>query len=136
MLNETHQDQESPNEPNRTVLIIEDDPPTREIYKSILETLPIKCEVLECWESEKASLLVQTKHPDLILLDIVLPGSKSTGVMLCREFCRNPLNRVVVVSGQADEVMVQSLLSMGATDIIHKPFSLEDLQNRFKSWLM
>jgi DNA-binding response OmpR family regulator len=73
--------------------------------------------------------------PDLVLLDIVLPGSEMSGVLLCQQLCRDARTKVVVVTAQTQESIVEACLSAGAIERVTKPFSVNELQTKIEGWL-
>ena len=97
-------------QPERTVLIVEDEAATRELLKATVKGTGIPCHIYESSTSDQALELGKRVRPDLVLLDIVLPGSEVSGVMLCQQFCRDSRTKVVVVSGQAEEMIIEALL--------------------------
>lgn len=119
----------------RTVLIVEDDEPTRRLLRATVEGLSIRCSVQEAADGDAAIVLARRARPDLALVDIVLPGSSASGVLVCEELCRDPRTKVVVISGQAHESIVQAALSAGAVAYVRKPFSVDDLRAKLEGWL-
>ncbi len=118
-----------------TVLIVDDEPATRKLLSEIIKRLPARCCVLEAGDAEAALQLARRSCPDLVLLDIVMPGSRTTGVTVCQELCKNHHTKVVIVSGQATDAVSQACLSMGAVEIIRKPFTVEEVEDRLKRLL-
>ncbi len=119
----------------RTVMIVDDEAATRALLRATLEGLPIPVEVIEVADGDTALEVNRRARPDLILLDIVLPGSSTSGVLVCQELCRDSRTKVVIVSGQASESILQSCLSMGALEYIRKPFSVSDVRAKLEGWL-
>jgi len=68
-------------------------------------------------------------------LDILLPGSSVTGVLLCQRLCKDVGTRVVIVSGRAGDSVVQTCLAMGALEHVRKPFSVDVLREKRARWL-
>jgi CheY-like chemotaxis protein len=116
------------------VLIVDDEAATRTLLRKTVERLSIPCTIFEASEGEGALSLAQREQPDLVLLDIVLPGSTSSGVMVCQELCRMH-TKVLIVSGNATGPIADACLSMGAVDILRKPFSVEDARAMIASCL-
>ena len=123
-------------EREKTILIVDDEAGTRELLKATANGCGVPCRILEASTSDEAVELGRRERPDVILLDIVLPGSETSGVMLCHEFCKDRRTKVVIVSGQGEESIIQACLSAGATDRIRKPFSVPELRAKIKSWLL
>ena len=85
---------------------------------------------------EEALAKVARKLPDLILLDLMLPGID--GLDVCRKLKGNPTTRsipVVMVSAKGEEADVVAGLELGADDYIVKPFSPRVLVARVKAAL-
>jgi CheY-like chemotaxis protein len=119
----------------RSVLIVDDEPAVRALLREIVEGLPVACEIREASDGEVALRVVQSAIPDLVLLDIVLPGSSTSGVLLCQELCKNTQTKVVIVSGNAGTSILDTCLAMGATDCVRKPFSADYLRSKLMEWL-
>jgi CheY-like chemotaxis protein len=119
----------------KTVLIVDDEAPTRMLMRTAVEGAGFPCQVVEASDGDAALKLAADLRPDLILLDIVLPGSASSGVLVCNQLCKDSRNRVVIVSGQANKTIVQACLNAGARDYIRKPFAVEAFQEQVRGWL-
>jgi len=119
----------------RAVLIVDDDDATRLLLKATVDGLPVPCRVYEAADGDTALEIAARHRPDLALIDIVLPGSSASGVLVCARLCRDHRTTVVVISGQAHESIVQAALSAGAVAYVRKPFSVEDLRGKLAGWL-
>ena len=113
-----------------TVLIIDDDPSTRKLLREILEQLGVPIRIDEAADGDSAMGVVRRRRPDLVLLDIVLPDSRASGVILCQVFCRDPRTQVVIVSGNASESIFDACLAVGALECVRKPFSVEQMRSK------
>ena len=122
-------------EEERRILIVDDDQPTRLLLKAAVEGLAVPCRIYEAASGDEAIDVGRRSRPDLALVDIVLPGSGASGVMVCRQLCRDSRTKVVVVSGQASDLIIQAALAAGAIEYIRKPFSVNDLQAKLAGWL-
>jgi DNA-binding response OmpR family regulator len=116
----------------KRVLIVEDDP---HIRLGIGETL--QAEGYETFEASDGSqvlpLLRQTK-PDLILLDIMLPGKN--GYDICRDLKKtHPQLPIIILSAKSQEIDKVLGLELGADDYVTKPFSLRELLARVQAVL-
>lgn len=81
-------------------------------------------------------IAVEREHPDVIVLDIMLPGMN--GLDVCRKIRKNPdLNNIpiVIISAKTEELDVVLGLELGADDYVAKPFSLKVLFSRIKAVL-
>ncbi len=77
--------------------------------------------------------LVQEKKPDLILLDIKMPGEDGIFTLgKIRDITPNP---VIMVTGLGSDTMVEKAMGMGADDYIRKPFRPKELLARVKAKL-
>lgn len=119
----------------RTVLIVDDEAGTRTLLKTTVEGLSVRCRVLEAVEGDAALELARRERPDLALVDIVLPGSSRSGVMVCQELLKLRDVQVVIVTGHATSAIVQSCLSLGALECVRKPFVVEEMRGKLERWL-
>ena len=84
-------------------------------------------------DGEEAIRLFHSEQPDLVLLDLMLPGMD--GLEVCRMIRRQQTTAhvpIIIVSARADEVDRVLGLEMGADDYVVKPFSLKELAARAK----
>lgn len=105
------------------VLVVDDEAPLCEVFDEFLRRLGHHPMIAHTAEAALAAL--ETERPDVILLDIFLPGMSGL------EFLQRPLTRdipVVVISGLASESQARESLRLGAFDFIGKPVSLGRLQ--------
>ena len=117
------------------VLIVDDEPPARALLRAAVEALPFPCRISEAGNSEAALEISRSSRPDVVLLDIVLPDSKGSGVMVCKELCQDLRTRVVIVTAQPGGRMIDMCLNAGAVAHIQKPFSVPDLRAKLEGWL-
>ena len=118
-----------------TILIVDDEATIRELLKATIKGISVPHRVLEAATSQAALELARAHRPDLVLLDIVLPESDTSGVLICQELCKDTRTKVVIVSGQGAEMIIQACLSAGAIDRIRKPFSVPELREKLEAWL-
>ena len=119
----------------RTVLIVDDEAGTRRLLRSTVEGQSVPCRIFEAVEGDAALRIARREHPDLVLLDIVLPGSSVSGVLVCQELCKDLNCKVVIVSGKAGESIVKVCVYTGAVAHIRKPFSVDEMRGRIEGWL-
>ena len=117
------------------VLIVEDEARTRELLKAAVSGASMPCRITEVTTSEAALQAAGEARPDLVLLDIVLPGSQTSGVLLCQELCKDRRTKVVIVTAHTQESITQACLSAGAIEWVSKPFSVADLRDKIEAWL-
>jgi DNA-binding response OmpR family regulator len=105
----------------KTVLVVDDDRPLRTLCRATLEEAGFR--VLEAADGEQALASVHDEHPDLILLDIMMPGISGwevTSTLLAdRSTDRIPIIFMTARSELADRVRA---FGLGAQDYVTKPF--------------
>lgn len=116
----------------KKVLIIEDEPNIRELVLYNLEANGYKG--MGADDGIMGITLVHTEKPDLILLDIMLPGKN--GYDICREL-RNEGNKtpIIMLTAKNDEIDKVLGLEFGADDYISKPFGIRELMARINAVL-
>ncbi len=107
----------------KTIAIIEDD----EHISSLLEEALSEegYHVLKAFSGTEAVMLLERRRPDLILLDLMLPGLSGENLLPC---CKGI--PVIVVSAKADIDDKVALLHGGAVDYVTKPFHIKELLAR------
>jgi DNA-binding response OmpR family regulator len=93
-------------------------------------------EVIVARDGEEALRLAQERHPDLAVLDWMMP--KVSGLDVLRAIRANPETAdipVVLLTARASEADVQEGLAAGADDYVAKPFSPQDLAARVQNIL-
>jgi len=118
----------------KKIVIIEDEP-------DILEVLSynLKREGFDVFTAVNGTLglsLVNKEHPDLVLLDLMLPGMD--GIEICSSIKSNPANQntlIIMVTAKGEESDIVLGLGVGADDYITKPFSPKELVARVKAVL-
>ena len=119
----------------RVVLIVDDEAATRKLLRSTIERLPLSCQIFEAVDGDAALQIARRERLDLALIDIVLPGSTVSGVLVCQELCKSLETKVVIVSGLATDAIIRSCISLGALDYIRKPFTIDDIRGKLERWL-
>jgi diguanylate cyclase (GGDEF)-like protein len=116
----------------RPIVLIVDDAPTN--IRMLAEALIVEQEVRVATSGEEALALVEKIVPDLILLDIVMPGLG--GYEVCRRLKESPATRdipIIFVTGKDDEDDELLGLQLGAVDYITKPFKLPIVKARVRA---
>lgn len=116
------------------ILIVEDEEDIRELVRYNLERENFS--VSEAESGEAGLKAVAHKKPDLILLDIMLPGKD--GLQICRELKKGDNTGdipVVMMTARGEESDIVTGLELGAEDYIVKPFSPKVLVARVKAIL-
>lgn len=114
-----------------TVLIIEDEKELSNVLKAYLERGGY--DVLMTERGDRGLALWQEHHPDIILLDLNLPGMD--GIDLAREIRQTDNTPLIMVTARVDEVDRLLGLELGADDYITKPFSPREVVARVKAVL-
>lgn len=115
-------------------LIVDDEQAIVDLVRHHLEKEGIVC--LEASEGETALQLARTERPDLLVLDLMLPGID--GLEICRLLRREPATAsmvMIMLTAKAEEVDRVVGLEMGADDYVVKPFSPRELVARVKAVL-
>ena len=115
----------------QTVLIVDDEPIVREVVVSYLRRDGYW--TLEAAEGEEACKLAESEQPDLIVLDLMLPGLD--GLSVCRRlrsFSQVPVIMLTARGEEADRIVG---LEVGADDYVTKPFSPRELAARVRTVL-
>lgn len=116
---------------SRNVLIVEDEQELAKVLKRHLEDA--SCIVQLAFRGDQGLRAAESKSFDLILLDIMLPGSMD-GLEVCRRLrAQRVYTPVVMLTARATEVDKVLGLEMGADDYLTKPFSVAELMARVKA---
>lgn len=116
------------------IMVVEDEAPIQELLQFNLERNKYRVKVVDSGEeaiSEAAQFL-----PDLILLDIMLPGAD--GLEVCKQLKANPKTEripIIMLTALCEEADIVTGLELGADDYITKPFSPRVLLARVKAAL-
>ncbi|MBE0507690.1 MAG: phosphate regulon transcriptional regulator PhoB [Marinospirillum sp.] len=119
---------------SKTVLIVDDEAPIREMIAVALEMADYHC--LEAEDAQQAHSLVVDQQPDLILLDWMMPGT--SGIEFARRLKRDPVTAetpIIMLTARSEEDNKILGLEAGADDYITKPFSPRELVARLKAVL-
>jgi two-component system response regulator RegX3 len=114
-----------------SVLVVEDEQSLREPLVYILRREGF--DVLEAADGPSALIQWQNNSPDLILLDLMLPGM--SGVDVCREIRTQSTVPIIMVTAKDSEVDKVVGLEIGADDYVVKPYSTRELLARIKAVL-
>ena len=109
-----------------TVLVVDDEPKIRDIVRRYLEADGFT--VTECADGPAAVRAAHDERPDLIILDVMLPGLD--GVEVLRRLRESSQVPVIMLTARGEEVDKLIGLAVGADDYITKPFSGRELAAR------
>ena len=115
--------------PPATILVVDDEHANRHLAKEFLSRKGYRVETAPTGEEALAS--IQQHPPDLILLDLYMPGMN--GVELLRRltapsFPIKPPPGVIVATASVDEPLLKDCLALGASEVILKPLDLKQLE--------
>ncbi|EKE9666808.1 response regulator transcription factor [Listeria innocua] len=113
----------------KKILVVDDEKPIADIVKFNLnkEGFDVYC----AYNGDEALELVEEVQPDLILLDIMLPGRD--GIEVCREVRKKYDMPIIMVTAKDSEIDKVIGLELGADDYVTKPFSNRELIARVKA---
>jgi DNA-binding response OmpR family regulator len=113
----------------RTILVVEDEREIARLVQAYLLREGYQVEV--AFDGESGWLKFQTLKPDLVILDIMLPGMN--GLELAQRIRRESAVPIIMLTARAEEADRVAGLEMGADDYVVKPFSLRELAARVRA---
>lgn len=124
------------------ILTIDDDANLQKVLRKVLESKAYR--VIQAADGEEGLRKVVDEKPDLIILDVIMPGK--TGFDVCHElktdekyyfFSRIPVLMLTVYPDEKEEarLSMREGMTMEAEDYMHKPIDPEELLNRVKTLL-
>jgi DNA-binding response OmpR family regulator len=113
------------------VLVVDDEPMIREIVVGYLERDGFT--TLEAADGNRARELLESDPPDLVVLDLMLPGTD--GLELCRWIRSRSRLPVIMLTARGEEADRIVGLELGADDYVTKPFSPRELAARVRTVL-
>jgi len=114
-----------------TVLVVDDEPTLREVVVRYLERAGYRA--LEAGDGDEAEALLRNRPPDLVILDLMLPGTD--GLELCRRIRADSALPVIMLTARGEEADRIVGLELGADDYVTKPFSPRELVARVRTVL-
>jgi len=115
----------------RTVLVVEDEPRMRQVIRAYLEQAGFH--VIAVGDGPSALHAFRRERPDLIVLDLMLPGMD--GFDVCRAIRRESGVPIIILTARVEEEDRVVGLELGADDYITKPFSPRELVARVRAVL-
>ncbi len=117
-----------------TVLIVDDNPQNVELLVAFLESLPVT--LATAVDGVDALSKVAEHHPDLILLDVMMP--RMSGFQVCQKLKADPATRdiqILMVTALHELGDIERATECGTDDFVSKPVNKLELQTRVKSLL-
>jgi two-component system, OmpR family, KDP operon response regulator KdpE len=114
------------------ILVVEDQPRVVRLVSQVLKAAGY--EVLVAGEGDVALEMVSLEQPDLVLLDVLLPGSMD-GYEICRRLREFSTVPVIMLTAKARDIDVLNGFDAGADDYLTKPFNAKELLARVKAVL-
>ena len=108
----------------KKLLIIDDD---RHLLDSLCVVFSGLYEISTALSAEEAAVLLEQQEPDVMLLDVILPGVDGVEFLQTVREVR-PQLPVVMISGAPSIRPVMKALELGASDYIRKPFDIDELR--------
>lgn len=115
----------------KTVLIVEDDSNIAELLRLYLEKEGYR--VVTATDGNQGVDLFRSVEPDLVLLDLMLPGLDGWGV--CRAIRQTAQTPIIMLTAKGETVDKVAGLKMGADDYITKPFEMKEVLARIEAVL-
>jgi CheY-like chemotaxis protein len=113
----------------KRILLVEDDPDLRELYAEVLRDLGHTVVAVD--DGAVALSEIPRLHPDVILVDLIMPKAELDGVALLSRLAAGPRIPVVILSaladGLSDELSPEVKAALPITAILTKPVSLDAL---------
>ena len=111
------------------ILICDDDPVVHESLSIYLDNDGYQH--ISAFNGEQALLLKQSENPDLIVLDLMMPGMN--GIDVCRTIRQTDKTPIIMLTAKGEEIDRILGLELGADDYIVKPFSPREVIARIKA---
>jgi len=113
------------------LLIVEDEPSLRDALAYALESEGFV--VVSCDRGDAALEVFERERPDLVLLDVMLPGL--SGVEVCKRIRATHATPIIMLTARDSEIDTVVGLEVGADDYVTKPFSVRELVARVRAVL-
>jgi two-component system, OmpR family, KDP operon response regulator KdpE len=114
-----------------TILVVDDEPQIRRTLRATLANMGYM--VIEARSGEQALETLQGERPELVLLDINMPGAG--GVQVCREIREHSDVAIIMLTVRDTERDKIEALDVGADDYVVKPFGMNELISRIRAAL-
>ncbi|MEE8240029.1 MAG: response regulator [Nitrospirales bacterium] len=107
------------------VLVVDDELITRSLVSDFLSLRGFRVRTAQ--DGPEALALVEQERPDMIVLDMYMPGMNGVEVLRELRTKKNYIGGVVVLTASQDEKLLQETLELGSVDVMAKPVDLERL---------
>ncbi len=114
---------------NKKVLVVDDEKFVRDLIR--IKLVHIGISIIEAENGLMAVEMAQQQHPDLILLDVMMP--KMNGFEACEKLKSNPETApipIIMLTARGEKENREKGLAAGATDYLFKPFSPQKLAEK------
>jgi DNA-binding response OmpR family regulator len=111
------------------ILVVDDEPAMVGALGALLGQAGHR--IIAAYDGEEALRRFRDEEPDLVLLDLAMPGMD--GATVCRRIRDLSDTPIIVVSGERDRAATVELLDMGADDYVRKPFRSDELLARVRA---
>jgi excisionase family DNA binding protein len=114
----------------RKILVVDDDAELVELITDVLDK-DGRFEVRSVNNGFDAGMMVKEYHPDLIVLDVMLPDIN--GKEVCQRVRSDPTMddvKIICISGMVEQDKIEDLRASGADDFMQKPFEVDNLVDR------
>ncbi len=121
--------------PPSRILIADDNLQNLELVEAYMADLP-GVETLRAKNGEEALTIIREEHPDLVLLDVMMP--KMSGFEVCKKMKADPNTKdipVVMITALGEPMDIERGIESGTDDYLAKPIMRQDLIDRVKSLL-
>lgn len=113
------------------VLIVDDNTQNLELIQAFMESLP--CQILVARDGVEAIAQIENEHPDLVLLDVMMP--KMSGFEVCQRVKANPVTRdtiIIMVTALHELGDMERAVESGCDDFVSKPVNKVELLTRVR----
>ena len=114
-----------------TVLVIDDSSKIRELLTEYLEIVGMK--VITLADGKQVMETIETYHPDVVILDIIMPGIDGFSVL--KRIKKKYILPVIMLTARGEDTDKIVGLELGADDYLTKPFNSRELEARIKASL-
>jgi two-component system response regulator MtrA len=116
---------------NARILVVDDDPALAEMIGIVLQSEGFTPSF--CADGSGALATFRTERPDLVLLDLMLPGKD--GIEVCAEIRAESGTPIIMLTAKSDATDIVRGLESGADDYVVKPFNPKELVARIRTRL-